>query len=100
MRLHFNPNQKYQLDAINAVLRVFDGQAAGSGSGAFFSVNSGEMFTETGFANRLEIDEEQILQNVQTIQKEGQEKEEHGKWEISEALDGMHGLPQDQRTPS
>ena len=90
MRFHFNPNQKYQLDAINAVLRVFEGQAAGSRSSAFFSVNSGEMFIETGFANRLEIDEEQILQNVQTIQKEEQEKEEKNNWKISEALDGMH----------
>ena len=90
MRFHFNPNQKYQLDAINAVSRVFEGQAAGSRSSAFFSVNSGEMFTETGFANRLEIDEEQILQNVQTIQKEEQEKEKKNNWKISEALDGMH----------
>ena len=102
MRLHFNPNQKYQLDAIEAVLRVFKGQPPGSGSNAFHSSNPGEMLAETGFANRLQIDEKQILQNVQDIlkeerQKEEQEKgeqeqlkEEHGTWTISEALDGMH----------
>ncbi len=43
MRFHFNPGQKYQLDAINAVLCVFEGQLAGSGSTAFLSINSGEM---------------------------------------------------------
>ena len=103
MRLHFNPHQKYQLDAINAVLRVFDGQPAESGSNAFLSSNPGEMLAETGFANRLQLDEEQILQNVQAIQREEREKEEqekgeqvepekeeYGKWAISESLDGMH----------
>ena len=61
------------------------------------------MLVETGFANRLQINGEQILQNVQAIQKEEREKEEqekgeqveqkneeYGKWTISEALDGMH----------
>lgn len=100
MRLHFNPHQSYQLDAINAVLRVFEGQPAGSGSNTFFASNPGEMLAETGFANRLQIDEEQILQNVQAIQREEREKEEqekgeqkkeeYGKWKISDALDGMH----------
>ncbi len=90
MRFHFNPGQKYQLDAINAVLRVFEGQPVGRGSSAFLSINSGEILAETGFANRLGIDEEQILKNVQTIQKEEQGKHENDKWEISNVLDGMH----------
>ncbi len=103
MRLHFNPHQQYQLDAINAVLKVFEGQPAGSGSNAFLSSNPGEILAETGFANRLQVDEEQILQNVQAIQKEElekeeqeegelvkQKKEEYGKWTVSEVLDGMH----------
>jgi len=29
MKLHFNPGQKHQLDAVNAVVRVFKGQPAG-----------------------------------------------------------------------
>ena len=92
MRLSFDPNQKYQLDAIDAVLRVFEGQPASAGSGAFLSVSAGEMLAEAGFANRLEIDEEQILQNVQAIQTEEKEKEQatRGKWEVCNALDGMH----------
>ena len=101
MRLHFNPNQKHQLDAIKAVLRVFEGQSAGSGSNAFLWSDPDEkMLAETGFANHLEIDEEQILKNVQAIQREEREKEERElgeqgeedrcKWTISDELDGMH----------
>jgi type III restriction enzyme len=26
MKLHFDPNQQYQLDAINAIVGVFEGQ--------------------------------------------------------------------------
>lgn len=95
MQLHFDSNQQYQLDAINAVLRVFEGQPTGSGSNVFLSSNPGEVLAETGFANRLQINEKQILQNVQAIQKgefekEKQEKRGYGKWAISESLDGMH----------
>ncbi|MDD9852026.1 MAG: hypothetical protein OXU94_09790 [Gammaproteobacteria bacterium] len=32
MKLHFNPNQKHQLDAVDAVVRVFEGQPAGAGA--------------------------------------------------------------------
>ena len=86
MRLHFDSNQQYQLDAINAVLRVFDGQPA-KGSNPFPSSYSGEVIIETGFANRLHINEQQILQNVQAIQKEALEKEiqeqrRYGKWTV------------------
>jgi len=29
MKLRFNPNQKHQLDAVDAVVRVFEGQLGG-----------------------------------------------------------------------
>ncbi|MDD9885591.1 MAG: DEAD/DEAH box helicase family protein [Gammaproteobacteria bacterium] len=81
MRLNFNPNQQYQLDAINAAISVFEGQAA--------SQNEFSLAPESGvhpgsmFANRLDIDEEQILKNVQAIQNKNE-------LEVSPELDGMH----------
>ena len=89
MRFHFDPKQKHQLDAIDAVLRVFEGQPAGDdGSEAFHQAAPGQAFAETGFANQLALDEKQILKNVQAIQRENISK--HGKWEAREELDGMH----------
>lgn len=88
MRFHFDPKQEHQLDAIDAVLRVFEGQPAGGSSEAYHQATPGEAFAETGFANRLALDEKQILENVHAIQRENISK--HGKWEAREELDGMH----------
>ena len=88
MRFHFDPKQKHQLDAINAVLRVFEGQPAVSGSEASHQAAPGEMFADIGFANRLALDEKQILKNVQAIQRENRSK--HGKWKVRDELAGMH----------
>ena len=48
MRFHFDPEQKRQLDAIDAVLWVFEGQTAGGDNKAFHQVAPGEAFAETG----------------------------------------------------
>ena len=88
MRFHFDPKQKHQLDAIDAVLRVFEGQPATGGNEAYHQAAPGQAFAETGFANRLALDEKQILKNVQTIQRENISK--HGKGEVREELAGMH----------
>ena len=88
MRFHFDPKQKHQLDAIDAVLRVFEGQPAGGSSEAYHQAAPGEAFAETGFANRLALDEKQILENVQAIQRENIPK--HGKGEAHNELAGMH----------
>ena len=90
MRLHFDPKQKYQLDAINAVLRVFEGQPADAGSRVFHPADSGELPINTGFANWLVIDQDQILKNVRAIQRAEREKGNSRNWEVRDALDGMH----------
>jgi len=76
MKLHFNPNQKHQLDAIDSVVQVFAGQPAGRGD---FSLAR----PEAQFANRLAIDEAQILNNVRAVQREN-------ALEVSKSLDGLH----------
>jgi len=81
MKLHFNPGQKHQLDAVNAVVRVFKGQPAGRDD--FFLVGDSGFRPESQFANWLTIDEGQILKNARAIQRENQLDE-------CESLDGLH----------
>ena len=68
MKLHFDPHQTYQLDAIRAVTDVFEGQELKSADFEFSVRTAGCIFSEMGFGNRLTINEEQILQNVRTVQ--------------------------------
>jgi len=67
MKLHFDPNQPYQLDAIRAVTDIFEGQGLKNGE---FSIHAdGEMLSELGFGNELSIDKGQVFSNVRVIQK-------------------------------
>lgn len=84
MKIKFDSHQQYQLDAINAIVNIFEGQPRAQGQ---FELNltgdSGVLFAELGVGNRLVLDPETILTNVQKIQdRNGLEK--------SSALDGMN----------
>src|SRR5215204_6824754 len=70
MKLQFDSSQSYQLDAIQAVIDVFEGQPlADSDFQITIAANrSGLAFTDTGIANQLLISEGQILENVKKIQ--------------------------------
>lgn len=83
MKLNFDPNQQYQLDAINTIVRVFEGQPLNHGDFSFTIDNRNIITPIGGIGNQLTISPEQILANVQTVQKEN---------EISGSneLDGMH----------
>ncbi len=102
MKLKFEANQQYQLDAINAIVEVFEGQSLESGD---FEVEMAppadqlQMGNELLIGNRLELQEESILKNVQGIQtsfNEIHEKtneetgEKFGGIETSDVLDGMN----------
>lgn len=87
MKLKFDPNQQYQLDAVGAAVGIFDGQPF---SGGDFEVS----FTQTlaigmelkevlGVGNNLEIGDERLLENVWKVQ----EKEEIEKVGV---LQGRH----------
>ncbi len=67
MKLHFDPHQSFQLDAINAVTGIFEGQPLNQGS--FDTLFGDALFQDAGVGNRLVLDEDQILENVQTVQK-------------------------------
>ncbi len=83
MKLHFDPNQQYQLDAIDSIVRVFEGQPLNHGDFSFTIDNENYLFQEGGVGNRLTVSEEQILENVRAVQ-------EKTELSVSDALDGMH----------
>jgi len=74
MKLKFDPNQQFQLDAVNAVVDIFEGQPADKDFQ--FAVQTkermegtGENYVYTGAANYLFLDNETVLSNVQAIQE-------------------------------
>lgn len=77
MKIKYESNQAFQLQAINSIVDVFEGQPADAES--FTSVLKGSavsgaqagLFNEIGaIGNNLILDDESILENVQNIQNE------------------------------
>jgi type III restriction enzyme len=74
MKLQFDPNQTFQLDAVAAVTELFDGQPQGAPEYAVINVADwGDMFagqsrTELGAGNRLLLAEEKLRANTRLVQ--------------------------------
>lgn len=70
MKLKFDPSLTYQIDAVNAVAEVFDGQPIGQTT---FEVSgtmpSGVLLTTHGVGNELALTDEQLLANVHKVQE-------------------------------
>ncbi len=84
MKLHFDSNQEYQLDAIKAITDIFEGQPLSDGDFEFSVSSAGALLSENGLGNHLALSEEQILENVKTIQQRNEIKDK-----VSE-LQGMN----------
>ena len=69
MKLQFDASQQYQLDAIESVVDLFDGQQTTSSAGLFGVSGLGLFQNEQGVGNLLQIDEATILKNLRTVQK-------------------------------
>ena len=70
MKLQFDANQDYQLEAIHAVVSLFEGQPGASQiSVSWDDELSSLKFTETGVANQRVITDEQWLANLNAVQK-------------------------------
>lgn len=69
MKLQFDASQQYQLDAIEAVTDLFDGQQTTSSASLFETSGLGLFQNEQGVGNLLQIDEGTILKNLRTVQK-------------------------------
>ena len=83
MKLHFDPNQQFQRDAINSIVGIFEGQSLSQGDFSFSLSSESYMLQDGEVGNRLEISEEQILKNIQEIQRKNE-------LNISDKLDGMN----------
>jgi len=73
MKIKFDGNQDFQLDAIRAVVDVFAGQPLTRASLAWQSdALGGELLTEMGVGNSLVLGDEAVLKNVQKVQAENE----------------------------
>jgi len=70
VKLHFDSNQEFQLEAIKAVTDIFEGQSLNSGDFEFSHKQSGSLLTENGIGNQIDFsDLGQLIDNIQQIQK-------------------------------
>jgi len=69
MKLHFDSNQEYQIDAIRAVTDIFEGQPLSGGDFEFSLTQTGALLSENGVGNSLTLTEEQIWESVKRIQQ-------------------------------
>ncbi len=74
MKLHFDPNQQFQLDAVASITDLFEGQPQSTPSmtpinvGDFGEIFAGQAQTELGMGNQILLDEEKLRENVRKVQ--------------------------------
>jgi type III restriction enzyme len=74
LKIHFDPNQQFQLDAVAAVTDLFEGQPQSAPSmtpihiGDYGEIFVGQAQTELGVGNQLLLDEAKFLENTRAIQ--------------------------------
>ena len=82
MKLSFESNLQYQREAIQAVARLFEGQAQDE-SVFQYDLNEQQASLIDGVGNDLVLSEEQMLSNLQNVQRQNEITP-------SEQLDRMH----------
>ena len=82
MKLSFESNLQYQQDAIQAVVGLFEGQTKKE-SVFQYNMNGTQMSLIDGVGNNLALSEEQIMANLQKVQRQNEIP-------VSYLLDGMH----------
>ncbi|MGA3287379.1 MAG: DEAD/DEAH box helicase family protein [Bacteroidota bacterium] len=85
MKLQFESNQEFQLQAIQSIVDVFEGQPLNTGDYEFSleATNTSLQFSEYGVGNAIRLTSLEILENIRKIQKRNGIPE-------SKELDGMN----------
>lgn len=70
MKIRFDDRQAYQLDAVQAVVDLFEGQPLAESRFELHAGSEGSLgFSELGFGNQLRLREEAVLANLHIVQK-------------------------------
>lgn len=88
MKLQFDKNQSYQLEAILSVIDLFEGQRLNKSDFEFSFTNSNNgsiQFTEAGVGNNLTLTENELLANLIKVQRRNQLKAD----EISRGIEKL-----------
>ncbi len=72
MKLAFESNLQYQLDAIKAVTDLFEGQPSDEAIREFELHEEGTLNLINGIGNQLVLDEDQIMSNLKAVQEENE----------------------------
>lgn len=83
MKLQFDANQDYQLQAIDAITGIFEGQPLNAANTSFYFDKEDTLKLISGVGNNLILSEEQIIKNLKTIQ-------EGNEIPVSESFEGMN----------
>jgi type III restriction enzyme len=69
MKLKFNPNLDFQLEAINSIVDIFNGQETCRTNFTVVPLPTDQLqYTDLGVGNRIQLLDEEILKNVEDIQ--------------------------------
>jgi hypothetical protein len=99
MKLHFDANQSFQLEVINAVTDLFEGQPLKQGDFEISATETMLNVKELGFGNILGLSEDAILKKLQTV-KIRNELEQTEKLEQLEYIVQSDADKQENRTCS
>lgn len=69
MKLKFDSNLEYQLEAIQAVTDLFEGILPEDSELGIRSGRQGQLFNDLGIGNRLLPEEYQLLKNLHKVQE-------------------------------
>src|SRR5215212_9830847 len=75
MKLQFDPNQQFQLDAVASVIDLFEGQPQSVSSmtpmnvGDYGEIFAGQTQTELGVGNQIVLGEDKLRENTRIVQQ-------------------------------